>query len=91
MAQSMPISEIRQGLSGLVKNLNEDPDFNEIIATRNGKPVIALLNYDLYESLMETLEIYSDPEMVKSIRQGIADIKAGRVKSLEEVERELGL
>jgi len=91
MVKSMPISEIRQELSGLVKTLNDDPGFNEIIATRNGKPVAALMDYDLYESLIETLEIYSDPDMVKKIREGIADMKAGRFKTLEEVEEEFGL
>ncbi len=32
--------------------------------------------------LMETLEILSDPEMMKAIEQGKGDVKARRVKEL---------
>ena len=36
----------------------------------------------LMAELRETIEILSDPEVMKSIHQGKADIKAGRVKEL---------
>jgi PHD/YefM family antitoxin component YafN of YafNO toxin-antitoxin module len=38
--------------------------------------------------LMETIEVLSDPDMVKSIRQGLADVKAGRVKELRTLLKE---
>jgi hypothetical protein len=36
----------------------------------------------LMGELMETIEVLSDPEMMKAIKQGQDDIKAGRVKDL---------
>ena len=36
----------------------------------------------------ETLEIISRPETLKALREGIADLKAGRVSSFEEVVKE---
>jgi len=36
----------------------------------------------LMSELMETIEILSDPKMMKAIQQGKEDIKAGRVKEL---------
>ena len=36
----------------------------------------------LMGELMETIDILSDPEMMKTIKQGQDDIKAGRVKEL---------
>jgi hypothetical protein len=36
----------------------------------------------LMSELMETIEILSDPKMMKAISQGQEDIKAGRVKEL---------
>jgi hypothetical protein len=39
----------------------------------------------LMSELMETLEILSDPEMVKAIEEGQKDIKAGRVKELRSL------
>jgi PHD/YefM family antitoxin component YafN of YafNO toxin-antitoxin module len=38
--------------------------------------------------LMETIEVLSDPDMMKSIRQGLVDIKAGRVKELRTLLKE---
>jgi PHD/YefM family antitoxin component YafN of YafNO toxin-antitoxin module len=42
----------------------------------------------LMEELMETVEILSDPEMMKNIREGLEDIKAGRVKELHSLLKE---
>lgn len=42
------------------------------------------------ESLIETLEILSDPEMMRGIARGLKDIKAGRMKTLDQISRELG-
>jgi hypothetical protein len=42
----------------------------------------------LMGELMETIEVLSDPQMMKAIRQGLADIKAGRVRELHSLLRE---
>ena len=41
------------------------------------------------ESLIETLEILSNPEMMKGIARGLEDIKAGRTKTLDKIRKEL--
>lgn len=41
------------------------------------------------ESLIETLEILSDPEMMKGIARGIKDFNEGRTKPLREIKKEL--
>lgn len=61
------------------------------MARRNGSGKDEKLEKDkhqeLKESLIEALEIMSDPEMVEAFRKGIKDIKAGRIHSLEEVKK----
>ena len=42
----------------------------------------------LMNELMETIEILSDPEIMKAIQQGKADIKAGKVKELRSLLKE---
>ena len=42
----------------------------------------------LMGELMETLEVLSDPEMMKAIKKGKADIKAGRVTELRTILKE---
>jgi len=39
---------------------------------------------NVYETLLETLEVLSDKAEIESIKRGIEDIKAGRVMSEEE-------
>ena len=38
--------------------------------------------------LMETIDVLSDPQMMKAIKQGQDDIKAGRVKDLRSLLKE---
>jgi PHD/YefM family antitoxin component YafN of YafNO toxin-antitoxin module len=42
----------------------------------------------LMGELMETIEVLSDPEMMKAIKQGQEDIKAGRIKDLRSLLKE---
>lgn len=42
----------------------------------------------LMEELLETVEILSDPEMMDAIRQGLEDIKAGRITELRKLLKE---
>ena len=46
---------------------------------------VVLISEEDYEGLLETLELLSTPGLRESIREAKADIKAGRVKSLQEV------
>jgi predicted transcriptional regulator len=43
------------------------------------------------ESLIETLEVLSDPEMMKGIAQGLKDFKEGKFKSFEQIKKEMKL
>ena len=42
----------------------------------------------LMGELMETIDVLSDPEMMKAIKQGQDDVKAGRVKDLHSILKE---
>jgi len=42
----------------------------------------------LMGELMETIDVLSDPEMMKAIKQGQEDVKSGRVKDLPYILRE---
>ncbi len=53
------------------------------ITSKEGEAV--LLSEEDYESLLETLELLSEPGFAKSIRQARHDIKGGKTYSLKEV------
>ena len=59
--------------------------------TRHGKPVLAIMTWDLFESLSETIEIMSDSELMEQIRKGMKEIEEGKTRSWEEVKTELDL
>lgn len=52
--------------------------------TREGKPVAVIMNAEEYESWMETLDIMSNPELVKGIEEGKKDLREGRYITLDE-------
>ena len=89
LIHEMSISEARKNLSNLPADLHDNP--RSISLTRYGEPVMALMPWELFESIQATLEIMSDPELVEELRQSIMDIKAGRTRPLSEFKAELGL
>jgi len=57
-----------------------------VVITKNGRPAAVLISYDDLESLQETLEILSDPDVVREIRDALADPER---YSVDEIRRDL--
>ncbi len=76
MTRTLSLSEVKIKLSSLVDGIEKRDD--EIVITRNGKPVAVILSADELESLKETLEIQSNPVFMKQIRAGLKAHKQGR-------------
>lgn len=43
------------------------------------------------ESLIETIEVLSDPEMMRGIGQGLEDFRKGNFFTLDEIKKEVGM
>ncbi len=76
MSKTMPISEVKTRLPELVSGVAEREE--EIVVTRNGKPAAVLVNYDDYERLKDTLDVLSDPVLMKQISQSKRFYAKGR-------------
>jgi len=83
MTKTLPITEAREKLRELVEKARRLGA--RFIITRNGKPDAVLIGHEEFESWMETLEVIGARNEVKAIREGLADIRAGRSSSFEEV------
>lgn len=59
--------------------------------TDRNRPAAAVLDWEEYESMMETLEILSDPDVMEQIRAGELDVEKGRTVTWENVKQDLGL
>jgi len=63
---------------------------NEVVQiTQHNKPAAAVMSWEIYESLLETLEILSDPETLNRFQQGVADMNAGRLTDWEVVKQSI--
>lgn len=89
MFKDIPITEARHELTSLPERLAKDP--GAVAVTRRGKPVLALMPWEFYESLMETLEIMGDRELMKDLRKGIQEAREERGIPWEKAKRDLGL
>lgn len=84
MTRTVTASEAKARFYELLKGVSERED--EFVVTKNGKPAAVILNCREFESLMETLDLLSDPKAVKRIREARAYIKrGGKLLSFEEV------
>lgn len=86
MVKYLNITEARSRLTSIQEELRDGG--GAIAITTHGKPSLALMNWDLYETIIETMDIMSDPDLLAEVRRGIEDVGAGRVVSLEDVEKE---
>jgi antitoxin YefM len=89
MTKSMPMIEARNKLTRLPEEFEQSRQSGAVAVTRRGKPVLAVLPWDLYESLIETLEILGDEQMMAEFRQGVKEIAAGKLVRWEKTRKEL--
>lgn len=86
--------EAREQLTRLPERLAQEMEnqtgISAIKVTRHNEPVLAILSWDLYESIMETLEILGDREQMLMLLQGIQEANEGKGKLWKTVKKELG-
>lgn len=83
--KTLSLSEAKMKLSGLVQ-LVKDSD-EEIVITKNGRPVAILVSPDEFEGWKETVAIKADLPLMREIKSGLAALKKSRAKlyTLEEL------
>ncbi len=89
MVKNISLKELRPKLPKLIEEV--DSKMDRYIITKRGRPVALMMAIDDYESLIETLEIMSDKNLMKRIKVAEKDVENGRFRRLEEVERDLGI
>jgi len=83
ISEIIPASKAKTYFSDLLRRIRERHESFAI--TQRGKVEGVLMSIEEYESLIETLEILSDRELMKSIERGLKDEKAGRLHPHKEV------
>ncbi|HEY8309346.1 MAG TPA: type II toxin-antitoxin system Phd/YefM family antitoxin [Gemmatimonadaceae bacterium] len=90
MVARLSMAEAREQFTRLPEQFEKEPDLT-VQVTRHGRPVMAVLSWELYESITETLEVMADAELMAAIRQSAQEIARGETIPWETVKAELGL
>lgn len=89
MSETLPLSSVKARFSELVGRVAREQD--RVTVTRNGIPVAVLVSPEDLESLEETLEVMSDPELVAQMRESQEELERGEEgMTLEELRASLG-
>lgn len=89
MIKSISVRELRPNISKVIDNIHQK--FDRYIVSRRGKPEVVMMSVEDYESILETIEIESDEELMKRLKKAEKEMVQGKGKSWEEVKRELGI
>lgn len=88
MTRTLPLSEVKIKLSELVENIVRRDD--EIVITRNGKPVAVIMSSDEYDGWKETQEIKSNPELMREVKKSIKAFERGDFKTFRTLDELFG-
>lgn len=86
---TLTVTEFRKNIFKMLEKIEKESI--TITLTYHGKPKWVIMSGDEYEGLMETLDILSDEELMKDLREAEEDIKKGNTISLDELKKEWDL
>lgn len=85
MSKSININEAKDQLLQLPEQLEHE----SVIITNEGLPVMVAISYERYISMLETMEILSDPEFKEQLIAGIKEDREGQRVSWSDAMKEL--
>lgn len=82
--EHLPLADVKNRLSEVIDSLERE--HGRVVVTKHGRPAAVMMNVDDLESLEETLEILSNPQLMAAIREGEQDVAARRTERLSPAE-----
>ena len=89
MARVVPFTEARARLTELLDEV--EIRHEHLVITRKGRPAAVVVSPDEWDAIEETLSVLQDDDTLAALRESEDDVRAGRLFTLEEVRRDLGL
>jgi len=86
MFSEMTITEARKKITSLENTMNYD---DTISITNHGREVFALIKWETYESIQETLEILTDKQLMKDLATGLKQIKENNLVDFDDFKKSL--
>ena len=91
MGKTLPITRARSQLLELAEELTRKPEIGAVAVTKRGQPVLALVPWEVYEGIVETLEILGDEALMALLRQSVKEAARGKVIPWKDVKKSLHL
>ncbi len=85
---TLPITEARKQIFKITDEVQKPGNYYTL--TEKGRPKAVVMSNVEFDSLMETMEILSDPGAMARIKKAEEEFKKGKYSSWDEVKKELG-
>ncbi|HPA66423.1 MAG TPA: type II toxin-antitoxin system Phd/YefM family antitoxin [Caldisericia bacterium] len=85
--EDVGISNARSRLTRLPEEVSRRNSVMRI--TSNRQPVLALLSWELFDAMVETLELLADTELMAMLAKSEGEIQKGKAISWEDAKAEL--
>lgn len=76
MDKIVPISDLQTQAKRIVGSVKESGD--PVVITQRGRPAALLVNYEVYEGMVATLEEMSEPDWRDRLAEAERDSRSGR-------------
>ncbi len=81
----IPVTEFRTHALETIRRVNRLGE--EVTITTKGRPTVVLVSYDEWESIVETLAIKQDPQLMSQIKASLKYLrKGGKGIPLEKID-----
>ncbi len=88
--KTMTLTEARNQLLKVAEEMERRPD-QVVEVVKRGKKVMTLLSAEVYEAIVETLEIVADEAAFAKLRKAIKEVEAGKAMSWSAAKKKLAL
>ena len=88
--KNLTLTDARNQFLKIADELQEKPD-TVFEVLKRGKPVMTMLSSELYESLVETLEILGDDATSEKLRKALTEVHKGRGIPWKKAKKKLGI
>lgn len=82
--EHLPLADVKNRLSEVVERLERE--HGRVVITKHGRPAAVVLSIEDLEGLEETLEILSDPRLMRRVRRATSELASGEAEDLEKDE-----
>jgi antitoxin YefM len=81
-AEHLPLADVKNRLSEVVDRLERE--HGRVVITKHGRPAAVVLSIEDLEGLEETLDLVSDPRMMRRIRRADVELAEGKSARLSK-------